>query len=354
MRRFTNARIDLESLSDRLVPSATTLDLTTEGAEAVAAGAIVRQVDAQPTGTGYIQSFVRVQGSSSGGGSQQGYNTSARPLQFDENKSPSFTRDLKLDAVPKVEVGGVVYREFLLDVNQKSSAPLLSLDEVRLYLGNSPGMTGYNPATRQFANMDAVYDMDAAGDVSVKLNYRLNHGSGSGDMVLLVPNSAFAGYGADAYVYLYSKMGSEAGQTANSGFEEWAVRGTGGYGGGAGLSSLSGFVYFDANDNGLKEDGEVGIGGVTIYLDGVNDLGQSVDLVAVTDENGAYSFTGLRAGEYTLLEVQPDSYIDGQDTAGTIDGSAVGTADNDRIFGIVLDFEQDGINYNFGELFSGS
>ena len=69
------------------------------------------------------------------GGSEQGYNTDARPLQFDENKSPQFTRSLTLGEVPVVNVGGVEYREFLLDINQKSSASLLSLDEVRVFLG---------------------------------------------------------------------------------------------------------------------------------------------------------------------------------------------------------------------------
>jgi hypothetical protein len=67
------ARIpNLEQLDERLVP-ATMVDLTARGASAVVdGGAIVRQVDAQPTGTGHIHSFVRVQGAANGGGGEPG------------------------------------------------------------------------------------------------------------------------------------------------------------------------------------------------------------------------------------------------------------------------------------------
>src|SRR5262245_2727183 len=98
MRDKESQLLDLETLGDRLVPA---IDLTTAGATAELDNeAIVQQTDAQPTGTGYIRAFVRVQGAAPGGGSEEGYNTEARPLQFDENKSPQFTRSLTLDKVP--------------------------------------------------------------------------------------------------------------------------------------------------------------------------------------------------------------------------------------------------------------
>src|SRR4051812_16999352 len=56
------ARVRVEQLEDRLVPSGTpTVDLTTHGAAGAANGALFRQFDAQPTGTGVINSFVRLQ-----------------------------------------------------------------------------------------------------------------------------------------------------------------------------------------------------------------------------------------------------------------------------------------------------
>jgi hypothetical protein len=346
-------RPNLETLDDRLVPS--TVDLTTRGATGEAGDGLVQQCDAQPTGTGHIRSFVRVQGASSGGGAEQGYNTSARPLQFDENKSPQFTRGITLGQVPTVTVNGVAYREFLLDVNQKSSSPLLSLNEVRLYVGSAGNLTGYNPTTKQLAGLDPVFDMDAKGDVTVMLNYRLNHGSGSGDMFLLVPAAAFDGQGPGAFVYLYSKMGATAGASANAGFEEWAVRtvttpppeqttGTG---------SLSGRVFHDVNENGVFDAGDAGIAGTVIQLQGVDDLGNTVVLTATTSADGTYSVTGLRNGTYSLLEAQPAGFQDGVDTIGSLGGSYIsgGRLGNDQFFDILLmDGNNVGVDYNFGEV----
>src|SRR5947207_3200256 len=130
--RRNSMRPNLEMLDERAVP-ATLVDLTTRGAEDTANGAIFRQVDPQPTGTGVIRSFVRVQAR----GVEQGFNTDARPLQLNENKSPQFTRSITIGDVPVVMVDGVTYREFLLDINQKASASLLSLDELRLYVSTS-------------------------------------------------------------------------------------------------------------------------------------------------------------------------------------------------------------------------
>src|SRR5262245_13474307 len=89
----------LETLEDRAVPSASpTLDLTTRGSRGEIGDALFRQTDAQPTGTGFIRSFVRLQAGAKAS-VEQGYNTDARPLQFDENKSPQFTRALSLTNV---------------------------------------------------------------------------------------------------------------------------------------------------------------------------------------------------------------------------------------------------------------
>src|SRR5438067_13222135 len=106
-------------LEDRLTPSAT-VDLTLHGATGTVNGAVFEQYDARPTGTGHIQSFVRIQGASAKATVQQGYNTDARPLQYDENKSPQFTRSLALNSIPVVNVGGVPSYELLLDIIQNS------------------------------------------------------------------------------------------------------------------------------------------------------------------------------------------------------------------------------------------
>jgi hypothetical protein len=343
----------VETLDDRLVP-AVVLDLThPSAASSVSANGFIAQfTPAQPTGTGVIQSFVRIQGAASGGGSEQGYNTSARPLQFDENNSPQFTRDLTVGQVPVVNVNGVNYRQFLLDINQKASSPLLSVDEVRIFLDGKAGDTGYNPTTHTLAGIAPVFDLDAGpqGDVSVLLNSSLNNGSGSGDMFLLVPDSAFANADLNTHVYLYSKMGAQSGASANGGFEEWSVRTNGTTNAlPPGTGSLSGMVYFDADNSGTLTPGDSGIAGVEIQLQGVNDAGQTVVLCTTTDANGNYSFTGLRAGTYSILEFQPAGYLDGADNLGTVNGYSDGLVGNDQFFDVYLPVGATGVDYDFGE-----
>ena len=194
----------------------TVINLTaggTTGPSVTTNGAILTTTDSQSTGTGVIQSFVRL---TSNDPCIQGYNTSARPLEFDENNSPQFTRDLALAAVPIVTIGGIQYREFLLDINQQSADSLLSLNNVEIYLHNSTEITGYD------FGLAPIWELDGAGNRIVELDYNLNSGSGSGDLFLYVPNSLFVG---GTQVTLFSQFGDSPNEN-NDGFEEWAVRTT--------------------------------------------------------------------------------------------------------------------------------
>jgi hypothetical protein len=335
--RTGGGRPALEKLEDRFVPSVTTLDLTAPGAQATDGVAIFQQASPQPTGSGVIHSFVRLHAGGNGA-VEQGYNTDARPLQYDENSSPTFTRSLRLTEAPVVVLNGVGYREFLLDINQKSSSPLLSLDELRIYLGGAPNLTGYDPATRQLAGLPPVYDLDAGGDNTVLLNARLSHGSGSGDLFLYVPDALLTAAGGD-YLYLYSKFGTTV--AGNGGFEEWAVRAQANP-----LSSLSGYVYFDQNRNGAFDQGDTGIADVLVTLTGVNDLGQAVSAQAWTDANGFYLFDSLRAGTYNITETQPTAYQAFYENLGTLGG----TVGFDQFTGVALPAGVIGRNYDFGNV----
>lgn len=115
------------------------------------------------------------------------------------------------------------------------------------------------------------------------------------------------------------------------------------------LSSIAGNVYADDNNNGLFETGlgEVGISGVDVTLTGMDVDGLNVNLTQQTDVNGAYLFTGLRPGTYTITETQPTIYLDGQDTQGT---PGNGTAGNDVFSNIQLAAGVQGVNNDFGEL----
>jgi hypothetical protein len=352
------SRLDLDTLDQRIVPS-TMIDLTHRGDSSFAGAAIVSQCDAQPTGTGLIRSFVRIQGAASGGGSEQGYNTDARPLQFDENKSPQFTRSLTADLVPTVMINGVAYREFLLDINQKASSSKLSVDDIRIFLGGAPNLTATaaeaSSGVHTLSGLSPVYDLNGGGaDQSIMLDASLNNGSGSGDMFLLVPDSAFAGAGSGTYVYLYSRMGAAAGATANGGFEEWAVSAGVASTPVTGSASLSGHVYFDMNGNNHFDPGE-GVQGVTVELRVTFDNGLTVSVGSVqTAVDGSYSFTGLPLGTYTILKTQPAGYQEGNDQIGTVNGATDGfllqdrVLGNDQFYGIILNAGDQGINYDFG------
>jgi hypothetical protein len=114
-------------------------------------------------------------------------------------------------------------------------------------------------------------------------------------------------------------------------------------------SSLSGYVYDDTNNNGVKDPQEVGLGGVLVSLISTDNLGNTVHLTQRTDANGFYSFTGLRPGKYTLSESQPLGFIDGKDSIGSQGGTVVGHQLN-----LTLNAGINGVNNNFGELFAGS
>src|SRR5512145_327412 len=85
---------------------ATTLDLTTAGSSGFIDAAFFQQIDPRATGSGVIDPFVRISANTD---LEEGYNTSGRPLQYDENSSPTFTHDLLLSAVPIVNIGGTDY-----------------------------------------------------------------------------------------------------------------------------------------------------------------------------------------------------------------------------------------------------
>jgi serine-aspartate repeat-containing protein C/D/E len=131
--------------------------------------------------------------------------------------------------------------------------------------------------------------------------------------------------------------------------------------------SLSGYVYHDRNDDGIRQpgQGEEAIPNVTLRL--LNEQGQVVQgydgqpLIATTNSDGFYEFTGLAPGVYTIEQLHPEGWIDGRDTAGWIEYGTpqqrvVGEADgNDRIRAIQLVQEASelgalhGVHYNFGE-----
>lgn len=195
------------------------IDLTKAGSFGVANGGIYVQTDPQPTGTGNLDPFVRIQMT----GTERGYNTDARPVEFDTKDQNQWTHSLNLSSLTPETINGTSYYKFLLDINEigNDAGSLLSLNDVKVYLGDSASLTGYNDGFG--VHSVGVYDLDSAStDNTVELNYKLNHGSGSGDMFLYIPTANFQGFGSQfQWVYLYSAFGNP--NQSDAGFEEWAA-----------------------------------------------------------------------------------------------------------------------------------
>ena len=299
------AQLNVEALEDRAVPAGM-LNLATHGAFGAVGAGLFQQWDGRPTGTGTLNSFVRIQKGPGQFAVNQGLNTNARPLQFDENKSAQYTHALRLDEVPVVILGGVRYRQFALDINQKSSQPLLSLDALQIFAGGAGNLTGYDPAAKTLPGATSVYDMDAGEDNWVLLDYSLNSGSGSGDMLLYIPDQLFAQAGGQ-FVYLYSRFGEHF--AVGAGFQEWGLT-TGGASG-----TISGTKFNDRNGDGNRDADEEGLKDWVIFIDAnANGTLDDGETYAVTDENGNYSFDNLATGlgtysTYLIREVQQVGWV---------------------------------------------
>jgi hypothetical protein len=250
-----------------------------------------RQGDPQPTGSGVIRSFVRIQGAAAHSPTQQGYNTDARPVQFDEEKNTRTTRSIQLSAIPTVSLGGTLYREFLLDVSLARSQTLVSLDDVKIFVSARRNLTGYDAATGRLSGLAPVYDLDAGGDNYVLINKQLNRGNSFGDMVLFVPDSFFGG--GDPYVYLYSRFGMQS--SAQGGSEQWAP----------GPPQAAPPVTTSVSGTAAELSTGLGVSGQTVYIDangnGVLDAGE---VSAVTDAAGNYTLANLGTAAGATLTVR--------------------------------------------------
>ena len=107
---------------------------------------------------------------------------------------------------------------------------------------------------------------------------------------------------------------------------------------------ISGYVYYDPNNNGQKEAGETGIPNTKVDL-----FDQNLNLVATvqTDASGFYQFNNLTYGNYTVEEEPPAGYLDGKDTVGSVGGTL---APPEGITNISITDGTNAQNYNFGEL----
>ncbi|MCP4942276.1 MAG: DUF11 domain-containing protein, partial [Planctomycetaceae bacterium] len=113
------------------------------------------------------------------------------------------------------------------------------------------------------------------------------------------------------------------------------------------VSTISGTVFIDLNDNGIQEPGEGPIENVQITLTGADLLGAIAPQAIFTDANGDYSFTALAQGTYEVTEQQPFPFREGQVVVGLNATADVGV---NSFTNLVLGESTDASAFNFAEL----
>lgn len=110
-------------------------------------------------------------------------------------------------------------------------------------------------------------------------------------------------------------------------------------------SDIAGYVYIDANKDGVRDPGEIGIAGVTVNLTGTATGNQAVNVNVTTMADGSYKFINVAPGSYTITQTQPAFVVDGPESLGSFGGTK---PSNDKMsFTIPQDSHL--TNYNFGE-----
>lgn len=187
------------------------VDLTGAGSSGQIGNALFFETDQQPAGTGFIDSFLRVQASPT----EQGYNTDGG-FPFDDKNPHNFQHSVLLSSLSQFNLNGTEYFKFMLDANQSGqTGHTFTMTQLQFYTGNDGAQTTttINPdGTLPLGHL--AYNLNPGGGTA---NSVLTHATGSGkfDAIVYVPVSDFNL--SDRYVTLYF-----AGQ-GNGGFEEWTA-----------------------------------------------------------------------------------------------------------------------------------
>ena len=221
------------------------------GSYGVGGGGFVGNFVTQPAGTGVFDPFLTVNSPASDS-IERGYNTNG-VLYLDQQR-PAWNTLLTLGQLAKVNLNGSLYYAFELDANEPGNAKsLISIDNVRIYTSSADntasvqnnetnlGLLGnLRWAMNDPLNQGSNYNIAQWIKLDANQNQG-NGGSGISDMILYVPTDAFAGAGANDYVWFYNLNGvhykANGDLAATAGYEEWRAVvsvSSGGDGGGGG------------------------------------------------------------------------------------------------------------------------
>ena len=273
------------------------VDITDAGDFTIIGGVTFTDAVRVGSGTGNYNTFLAISNNS---GVESGFNSDDTPAIDPTNSDidQAKTHTVKLSDLVIVTVNGVQYYQVRVDLNEANSDPnaQISLDQFKIYTSTNGGIESttdlFNPA-----NATLRYDMDAGGNISILLSDAGSTGSGTDDYSVLIPVSTFAGLDpTTTYFYLYTQMGAADGADWNAGatFEEWNLENG---------VTLTGVKFSDLDGDGVRDAGEPGVAGVTIFIDanhnGILDAGERS---TVTDANGNYSFFGVALGQTVWID----------------------------------------------------
>lgn len=291
-------------------PGTPDIDLTVADSFGIIGGAVFMTGGLQPAGTGNFNSFVQIQNS----GSEQGYNSDAAP-QFNEKNSHVHNHSILLADIPIV-IGdgsngtseGVVYREFLLDLNDAGgNKQYISLDALQIWQEESGSLTSFTPGSG-FAGAHTnylAYDLDSGGNRWIALNDGLSNGSGQSDIRILIPDSYFINDAAHRYVTLYSAFGQQAGWESDGGFEEWGLSGPSG----GARSALA--IHKTATVPGGTADAA---GEVISYAIAVSNTGNTaLTGITVTDPDVS-NLAAVLSGSFNVGDINQDNQLSAGET----------------------------------------
>src|SRR5256885_3999443 len=193
---------------------AAVVDLGTNGSGEVN-GAQFSVVSPQPTGTGVFDPFLTVQNTPW----EQAYNSSTG--DFDSKRDPQWNHEIQFSDLQVTTVNGIQYYGFLVDINEPngSGRNTISLDGLRIYTSATIQHSTSVDANGFFNGSLGTLRYDLGSNQVLYTDTQ--HGSGSGDITILVPVSDFAGAKSTDYIYMYQRWGNT--QWSQGGFEETAI-----------------------------------------------------------------------------------------------------------------------------------
>ena len=206
--------------------------------------------------------------------------------------------------------------------------------------------TATNDTLIAFKNTPAVLDVlandafapDPTETLTIDSVSQPSHGTvaitNNGTRITYTPTTDYTG--PDSFTYIIKDASGAASQSATVNLTVQAFI----------PSSLAGFVYFDVDNDGVKDAGEAAMSGVTITLTGTDANSAPVNRTLKTAADGSYKFDLLLPGNYTVSQTQPAFVIDGKETAGSTGGT---TTQNDKIAFTSLAQNSNVTGNNFGE-----